>query len=390
MEFKEHDSYLPAPRVIARLQTAETLCRGLPALAEYLTYVRGLAPGEPADYARAELIFTDGLRRRGFPADVPFDWMKQKKQAHHHHHHPVAAKSAATANNGATAAVKPLAVAPGRLPVGGGTAGRRMLDTAALGSSPRKRPRAGSDASPGGLAVPPAGFGSGRGPGNAAAVFDLYADIPPPEEGSPAVSVSGGGRRGTGTAGESKEGFVATIEPPAATAMGDLGIKGTPSRLNGAALGQKMAAGGIAGTVSENAAVNGRGATAVDVSVALGKLRPHLKGGRAGSKKFPKACGLLTDLLCAKLGPENEEVFFDVICDAVACGGGGGGGDASCSSAADGSSKAGRSGPEELVLPLAGGVLGDAVRRLVAAAGSRSAIFSGPRREVVEAWAKQI
>ncbi|CAM9668966.1 unnamed protein product, partial [Laminaria digitata] len=63
-----------------RSKTAESLCRGLPALAEYLSYVRSLRPGEDADYSRAERVFTDGLRRRGFPADAPFDWM----MASHH------------------------------------------------------------------------------------------------------------------------------------------------------------------------------------------------------------------------------------------------------------------------------------------------------------------
>ncbi|CAN0224262.1 unnamed protein product [Hapterophycus canaliculatus] len=176
---------------------------------------------------------------------------------------------------------------------------------------------------------------------------------------------------------------------------------------NGAAVRQTLAAGspgGSARAVAENSAVNGGGSrtgtavgagggAVVDVSNALGKLRPHLKGGRAGSKKFPKACGLLTDLLCAKLGPENEEVFFDVVCHAVACGGvSGGGGAASCSTTADGSSKSavpGSSGSPESALLRADSVVGEAVRRLVAAAASRSAFFSGRRRERVEAWAKQ-
>ncbi|CAN0247223.1 unnamed protein product, partial [Hapterophycus canaliculatus] len=159
---KTREAHMDKIRRSKNEETAETLCRGLPALAEYLTYVRGLGPGEPADYSRAELIFSDGLRRRGFPADVPFDWMKQKKQAHHHphhhhHNHTAAAKAAAavTANSGAAAAARSLAVAPGRSPLGGagsaGMAGRRILDPAAREGSAVKRPRVGSDSSPGGV-----------------------------------------------------------------------------------------------------------------------------------------------------------------------------------------------------------------------------------------------
>ena len=129
----------------------------------------------------------------------------------------------------------------------------------------------------------------------------------------------------------------------------------------------------------------------MDVSVALSKLRPHLrKGSRGGSKKFPRACALLADLLSAKLGPENEEVFFDALLDAVASGSGAGAGaGAGESASSSGNSGSGADGERIVALRRVGGVVGEAVGRLVAAAASRSSVFSGRRREVVEGWARE-
>ena len=138
----------------------------------------------------------------------------------------------------------------------------------------------------------------------------------------------------------------------------------------------------------------------MDVSVALGKLRPHLlsgggSGGGGGSKKFPRACGLLADLLSAKLGDENEEVFFDAVFGAVERAGQAGGGSRS-GSGSGGGGDSGSSGNGDGVadrprtLLRADGAAGEAVRRLVKAACSRSAVFSHRRRETVEAWGKEM
>lgn len=386
----------PVPGNNVRPQTAETLCRGLPALAEYLTYVRGLEPGEPADYSRAVLIFTDGLRRRGFSADVPFDWMKQNQAHHHHHHHPAKVTTAVT--NGT---------------VLGGAAGKRTLDASATSSKhqrgsaaggdvgstagvtasgAKKRPRSGSGSLLSGSAA-----GVGRGLMPAAAMFDLYADVPPPEE-KPPASVE---TRHEGVADISGAEDVQLSYPNASSGKGSAATLlaastqdredpvSAPVDMKNATvrpeLAPKMSAGQTAGggPATEVGAVGtspaGRGAkgAAVDVSLALGKLRPHLQGSRTGSKKFPRACGLLTDLLCAKLGQENEEIFFGVISDTVAYRGG-------CGENRDAAAG------EHLALLRGNGVVGEAIRRLVAAASSRSSCFSGQRREAVESWAEEV
>ncbi|CAM9564360.1 unnamed protein product [Ectocarpus fasciculatus] len=381
---KTREAHMEKIRQSKTEETAETLCRGLPALAEYLTYVRGLEPGEPADYSRAQLIFSDGLRRRGFSADVPFDWMKQNQAHHHHHHHPTKVTTAVA--NGA---------------VLGGAAGRRALDVSAGGSmntrgfaaggdvgstagvtSPgaKKRPRSGS-----GSLLSGAAAGGGRGLMPAAAMFDLYADVPPPEE-KPPASVENW-HEGKGIANSSLKS--ATVTLPAASTEDRGDPVSTPVDREKATvrpeLAPKTSAGLTAGggPATEVGAVGtspaGRGAKGaeVDVSLVFGKLRPHLQGSRTGSKKFPRACGLLTDLLCAKLGQENEEIFFGVISDTVAYRGG-------CGENRDAAAG------EHLALLRANGVVGDAIRRLVAAASSRSLCFSEQRREVVESWAKEM
>lgn len=362
--------------------------------------MRGLEPGESADYSRAELIFTDGLRRRGFSADVPFDWMKQNQGHHHHHHHHAAAKVTTAVANGA---------------VLGGTAGKRTLDASAgssinqrgfaaggdvgstagvTASGAKKRPRSGSGSLLSGVAA-----GGGRGLMPAAAMFDLYADVPPPEE-KPHASVE---NRHEGNALADRSGAeVVELPSPNASSGKDTAATLLPASTEdrgdpvSAPIDMKKAtvrpelvpktsaeltAG--AGPASEVGAVGtspaGRGAkgAAVNVSLALGKLRPHLQGSRTGSKKFPRACGLLTDLLCAKLGQENEEIFFGVISDTVAYRGGYGE-----------NREAGKG--EHLALLRVNGVVGEAIRRLVAAANSRSSCFSGQRREAVESWAKEM
>ena len=467
----------PAPPPI---QTAETLCRGLPALAEYLTYVRGLGPGEPADYVRAELIFTEGLRRRGFSAAVPFDWMiKQQQQAPHHHHSNPLKSTAAAAAAAAAAGVAGsphgvivhrrlgVAGASGGSPTGSGGGG-------SFAGASKKRPRAGSEDGSAtavftnGRSGGDGGGGGGGGRGfmpaaaAAAGLFDLYADIPPPpDEETKTGAVSNKSGEGTpGGKGQEDEAgkkrsptdaSTATAEGSAALSLpaakrlaatpGDRGIRGQAGA-GGSAEAAARAVAGAAGaattrngnkaawTGTGNAAVavesNEKGGTAaaaaVDVVAALAKLRPHLSGAKAAAraggprgKKFPRACALLTDLLYAKLGPENEEAFFGVVLDAVtsSCGGGGGGGGAGSSSgsgageavtgARKGSTPGGVGGGDAVVaeagggrqgetlrtLRRVGGVEGEALRRLVAAAGSRSSIFSGRRREMVEAWAKE-
>ncbi|CAM9641523.1 unnamed protein product [Ectocarpus sp. 12 AP-2014] len=396
---KTREAHMEKIRQSKAEETAETLCRGLPALAEYLTYVRGLEPGEPVDYQRAELIFTDGLRRRGFSADVPFDWMKQNQAHHHHHHHP--AKVSTAVPNGT---------------VLGGAAGKRTRDASATSSThqqcgsaaggavgsaagvtasgAKKRPRSGSGSLLSGSAA-----GGGRGLMPAAAMFDLYADVPPPEEKVPAsVEARHEGKGVADISGaedvkvsypnaSSGKGSAATLLAASTEDRGDpvsalVDIKKVTIRPE---LAPKTSAGQTAGggPATEVGAVGtspaGRGANgaAVDVSSALGKLRPHLQGSRTGSKKFPRACGLLTDLLCAKLDQENEEIFFGVISDTVAYRGG-------CGQNRD------VSAGEHLALLRGNGVVGEAIRRLVAAASSRSSCFSGQRREAVESWAEEI
>ncbi|CAM9865450.1 unnamed protein product [Ectocarpus sp. 8 AP-2014] len=395
---KTREAHMEKIRQSKTEETAETLCRGLPALAEYLTYVRGLEPGEPADYSRAELIFTDGLRRRGFSADVPFDWMKQNQAHHHHHHHP--AKVTTAVANGT---------------VLGGAAGKRTLDASATSSKPqrgsaaggdvgstagvtasgaKKRPRSGSGPLLSGSAA-----GGGRGLMPAAAMFDLYADVPPPEEKPPAsVETRHEGKGVADISGaedvklsypnaSSGKGSAATLlaastedrEDPGSAPVDMKKVTVRPELAPKTSAGQTAGGGPAteAGAVGTSPAGRGAKGAAVDVSLALGKLRPHLQGGRTGSKKFPRACGLLTDLLCAKLGQENEEIFFGVISDTVAYRGGCG---ENRDTAAGG----------HLTLLRGNGVVGEAIRRLVAAASSRSSCFSGQRREAVESWEREM
>ncbi|CBJ34232.1 expressed unknown protein [Ectocarpus siliculosus] len=292
----------------------------------------------------------------------------------------------------------------------GGAAGKRTLDASATSSThqrgsaaggdvgstagvtasdAKKRPRSGSGSLLSGSAA-----GGGRGLMPAAAMFDLYADVPPPEEKPPASVETR--HEGKGVAEDVKlsypnassgKGSAATLLAASTEDRGDPGS--APVDMKKATvrpeLAPKTSAGQTAGggPATEVGAVGtspaGRGAkgAAVDVSLALGKLRPHLQGSRTGSKKFPRACGLLTDLLCAKLGQENEEIFFGVISDTVAYRGG-------CANNRD------TAAGEHLSLLRANGVVGEAIRRLVAAASSRSSCFSGQRREAVESWEKEM
>ena len=440
--------------------------------------MRNLRLGETADYSRAERIFTDGLRRRGFPADAPFDWMAG--------HHPV--KAAVAVGAGGTGAggvggrvlVGTAGAAGAAAGVGGGRRGvdvrgvSRGLDIGETGSAASaaavpmsaKRPRLGSDSLLSGVPAVSGtggargeGFGSGggghRGGLKGRAVFDLYADVPPPDipgggsrgdsgrgaasergggvvsgvvvegkatkevasngDSAPATKLvagatGGNGVRGsalTGTddlAGESSGGAcTATVHPQLRVVAGALhaGSPGVvPSGSPGAATAAAVRAGSPKGSKG--------GAAVVDVSVALGKLRPHLVGGGGGSggggggsKKFPRACALLADLLSAKLGPDNEEVFFVAVVGAVEHGGragdgGGGSGNGSGSGGSDGGSGVSTNSPrdgtavESRTLLRADGAAGEAVRRLVKAACARSAVFSERRRETVEAWGKEV
>eukprot|EP00903_Cladosiphon_okamuranus_P018659 g17174.t1 len=423
---KTREAHMEKIRKSKTEETAETLCRGLPALAEYLTYVRGLGPGEPADYARAELIFTDGLRRRGFSAGVPFDWMKQQQAPHHHHYNnnPSKALSMTTAGEATAAAAaaggvrsshvhrgvivhRGLAVAVAS--TGAGASGVSPTAAGSSAAASKKRPRAGSAEGP-----TAAGFANGRSPGGgrgrfaASGVFDLYADIPPPEKESPSGANKNGGEGTSG--GEREAGVHITVAPAdaagatttvAAISTGGSAALPAAKRRPAATTGDRGAqdpASASGNTTAAAAAESGRGAV-VDVAAALAKLRPHLRGrgargagGSGGSssssKKFPRACGLLTDLLCAKLDPENEELFFEVVFDTVTCGSGGGGGagggdGTSCSSGGDGrgassrgSSPAGSAGEGEgegaggrqRPVRRMDGVEGEALRRLVTAA----------------------
>ncbi|CAN0492140.1 unnamed protein product [Ectocarpus sp. 12 AP-2014] len=233
----------------------------------------------------------------------------------------------------------------------------------------------------------------------AAAMFDLYADVPPPEEKPPAsvetrhegkevADVSGaediklsypnssldkGGAATLLAASTEDRGdpVSAPVDMKKVTVRPELALKTSAEQMAGGDPATEV------GAVGTSPAGRGAKGAAVDVSLALGKLRPHLQGSRTGSKKFPRACGLLTDLLCAKLGQENEEIFFGVISDTVAYRGGCGG---NCDVSAG----------EHLALLRANGVVGEAIRRLVTAASSRSSCFSGQRREAVESWAEEI
>lgn len=391
---------------VRALKTPETLCKGLPALAEYLSYVRSLGPGEPADYSRAEAIFSEGLRRRGFPANVPFDWMNG-------HLHPGSTGLAVTSNRSAM----------GSASRGGGSSldsragGKRV--TAAGGSDPNhstasKRPRVGQDGLQAAGASPVVGVGSlggggsgaagGISPGEtrgsfigvrggggrmcgaaavrgAAAIFDLYADVPPPESKPPtsakpgpevergppeAEAVNGDSGKGdpwcdSVDGRESRCSGGAPFSEPARGEIVDGKSADAPDTANqdageGASGsipvvhdGKAGSGGGEARTALEASEVGGAATTSttprgpriggetqtssgspghVDVSLALAKLRPHLvRGAGAGgvgagngsgvSKKLPKACALFTDLLSAKMDASNEEMFFDVIAHVV-------------------------------------------------------------------------
>lgn len=386
-------------------QTAETLCRGLPALAEYLSYVKSLRPGEPADYSRAERMFTDGLRRRGFPPDVPFDWM--------HGHHPVkpaGVAGAAAGRRGLEARGKARALVVGGAGGGSGS-GSGGGDNGVAAMAGTKRPRADSESlseasAASTVKVAAVGLRPGIGsPGGhrgglvnaAVALFDLYADIPPPD----LASVS---KRERGT----DEGTAQTAPPPGAVvsetvpvvttepmAGSDGGPRrpsspGAVSRAGGATLAAADTRNAETklpiGSAQSSSAVttsghgdgrlggggNSGGGGGVDVSVAIGKLRPHVQGGGKGSKKFPRACALLADLLSAKLSADNEEIFFGVVSDAV--------------SRSFGTS----SGDSGAVVLQADGAVGEAVRRLTSAACARSSLFLGRRREAVEAWERAV
>lgn len=387
-------------------KTPETLCRGLPALAEYLTYVRSLAPGEPADYTRAEGIFLDGLRRRGFSADVPFDWM-----------HPATATAASSAMLGGRLAggvgKRGLAEARGKargvvvVGGGGGNAGAAVS---------AKRPRVDSVSSLGTSASGEEGKGNGDAAGcswgvarknvgaaaAAAAVFDLYADIPPPKDEAAGSEIRDKGR-GADTAGATTAGGSGAASVNAtvlrASRESDVGARAVSSRIDEASVSplgtittttttkdsSSCARAALKGADGGGDDSGGGAAAAVDVSAALCKLRPHLRGGGggAGRKKFPKACALLTDLLSAKLCAENEEVFFEVISEAVSRSGTTSGADIVANAPGEncGNGKKGMLSEE--------GNAGEAVRHLVKAACDRSEAFVLQRRLSIEAWARE-
>lgn len=416
--------FLPPPPPLPRplpvpcpSKTPETLCKGLPALAEYLCYMQSLPPDKPVDYDRAEGIFHEGMRRRGFAPNAPFDWMN----AHLHLGAAGAAAAAAAGNRGA---------------LGGGPRGNAMppevrARTIAVGAAvggdgdvacpaATKRPKLGDPAPPAAAGVVrapdtslrgQAGLGesgtggaegvrvSASGSGSRAcsagtaragpAALDLYADVPPPGKesllatsakardalaGSSVLPSSGRAsgkpvavERGTdvkipgGSAGDA--GAEPTLEGASArgTAVRDARRGETPGG------GNRSGSGGGSGS----------GAAHVDVSLALAKLRPHLARGSVTastgsggvSKKFPRACSLLADLLSAKMDADNEEMFFDVLCEAVRVDDGGGGG--------------GGAGLR------AEGPAGASVRRLLVAACASSGLFSPARQERVEAWGRE-
>lgn len=174
----------------------------------------------------------------------------------------------------------------------------------------------------------------------------------------------------------------ATPTVPCLTQEAEMGAT-TSTIVTAARSGRKYCGGNQAGGIKRAGGGDDTIAAAapvvVDVSVALSKLRPHLRskgaaggGTTGGSKKFPRACRLLADLLSAKLSPENEKMLFDVVSGTVA----------SVTNSSDGSGKG---------LWKVEGVVGDAVRRLVQAACSRSLLFAaGRRRETVEAWGKYV
>ncbi|CAM9195186.1 unnamed protein product [Sphacelaria rigidula] len=486
-------------------ETPETLCKGLSALAEYLSYVRSLPQGEPADYGRAERIFTDGLRRRGFPPDAPFDWMNA------HHPSAVAALAAAAAAAAAASTAASSVGANGGGCGSDGDGGLHGISAGVIGGgverSVAKRPRlavpgrggifdgggkdngsaivregsegiarGGSGVGIGSVGVVGRGFvglGGGRRFAAASAVMDLYADVPPPDEAAAATAANdivGGDssrwRRSSSLGGEA-DGAAPSGDNAAGESGGGVSLPSPESGNTGSKVAGRGGSQGIqdvsgrrevvtgdgkisrrSGKVFNNSdsvepgagVVNGsttgvsqrgrlgsdggEGNNDIDVRAALAKLRPHLRmrgagGNKAGTsstnKKLPRACALLGNLMSAKLTAENEGLFFEVLCDAVS------GSDrppspgkslssaaaaaaaaAATVSARHGDKSAGRSprpasddsdvrercDRRERAGLKADGAAGEAVRRLVAAACSKSAVFSGRRREEVEAWGR--
>ena len=399
------------------VQTVETLCRGIPALAEYLSYVRGLRPGQAADYAHAERIFTDGLRRRGFPPDAPFDWMHSSFQ------HPAKAAALAT-GPAARSKIQGLGMAGAGSPA-------LSASTAAVKA---KRPRVVADSSamaaPGvaatgvrlvGNEVGIAGGGprSGRSPFSAAvAPLDLYADVPPPD---PSYVRTSNAVTGDGTGGTTKtvatasgknappvevvptareaDGVVAPDATPAVVGTSEaktVAGKPVPAEASYASRAHRPTSEAPAARAGDGSRGVSGGAAGVDVSAALGKIQPHLRGGGgSGRKKFPRACALLTELLCAKLSSENEELFFHALSDAVsscrsACNGGrvARGNTPAASGAGDGG--CGRGEALGRKAEAGEGIVVDAVRRLVVAACARSSTFHGLRRDAVETWGEEL
>lgn len=404
-----------SPPLVITVQTVETLCRGLPALAEYLSYIRSLQPGEAADYSHAERIFTDGLRRRGFPPDAPFDWMQGNL---YQHPSMAAALGTVSAVHGRIRGIS--------VTCAGGSTILPLTTAAASAATTAKRPRvmvADSSAMAAPTAVTAGGIGNGSG--NVGGVgsprggrqssteviglFDLYADVPPPDEG---IVNTSGCSAASGGAGRSENVPASSGTPPAR--QGDSvapALESTPT-VRGTSKAESLAGNeaptsagksspddpstSVATSASRLGDRQGSnsGAAAIDVSVALGKIRPHIRGRGSGSKKFPRACALLTDLLSAKLSPENEELFFHVLSDAVSSCKSAGGDHRACGSTLVGSGAAnGRDNRGDtlgLKVEVGAGVAGDAVRRLVAAACARSGLFNGWRRDAVEKWGKEI
>lgn len=404
----QYSCLVSVPDFPALSQIPETLCKGLPALVEYLAYVRGLPPGDPVDYACAERIFTDGLRRRGFPPNAPFDWMNA------HHPAPVTALAAVTSSGNVSKGPPP-----------GGTGLRATkLDSVGEGLEPlaAKQPRtvlgigtadlptAASGANAGGKMAVARGDGANcfvRAPSapTVAAVFDLYADVPPPDE--LASSAKRARKNSFGAESTPKAGGTTVVDTRAAfyerrdVVSTERTAKVLPLQREATPTVDKGVKSIIEPTTTNegSASTTGARAGAVDVSVAIAKLRPHLirgkktgSGGEGGSsKKFLRACALLENLLAAKLTTDNEEIFFNIVSDTVA--------GATLSSSPPMETNptivisSGTGGGVGVSSPggfVADGAAGKAVGRLVAAACTKSSVFSAHRREKVDMWGKEV
>lgn len=401
------------PPLVVTVQTVETLCRGLPVLAEYLSYIRSLRPGEAADYSHAERIFTEGLRRRGFPPDAPFDWMQGNL-----YQHPAKAAALGTGSavhgrirgisvtsTGSSTVLSSTAVAPSAA----ATAKRRRVV-----SAPTAVTTGGIGNSSGNIGYTGSPRGGRQSSAEVIGLFDLYADVPPPYEGvidtSDCSAASGGaGQSKIYHGSASDENASASGTPPARE--GDIvasALKSTSkqAKVESIAGNEAPTSAGkpspddsstlvamSASRLGDRQGANGS-TVAIDVSLALGKIRPHIRGRGSGSKKFPRACALLTDLLSAKLSLENEEIFFHVLSDAVSSCKSTSGDHKACESTPVGSGAVnGRDDRGEMSgvkVEFGVGVAGNAVRRLVAAACARSGLFTGWRRDAVERWGKEM